>query len=257
MDISSDFLVTCLLMGVGIAIDVAIATVSRFHRSDMTFRSWSGPITFFHVLFPALGYFIFWRVSESYHWLEPFLGITGFILVFLLINEVICESMDKVPFFAPADFLARVSGIEEHESRNLLAVLAVSWDSLLSGPALAVKAALENWSLSEVTLSIFVSGLVVLAVSLLSLYVAHRLLSKNFSDSIVLARFSFKGKYVELSVIGGFGIFSLWNGVFGEGNLWWSVVAASVLMAGIFFIFRRELMENEILAAREAIYGED
>jgi hypothetical protein len=41
-------------MGLGIAIDVAIATVSRFCDSSMCFANWTAPVAIAHIFLPAL-----------------------------------------------------------------------------------------------------------------------------------------------------------------------------------------------------------
>lgn len=261
MDISSDFVGTCLLMGVGIAIDVVITTVTRFHRPNMTFKSWVMPITFTHITFPALGYFVFWEAGKSYPMLSPILGLIGFVFIASLIYEVVCESIGEVPKFAPTKFLSeglsKAFGMREHDTRNFLAILAVSWDALWSGPALAANAANGDWSLRLVITSIILVGLVVFCITYFSLRVAGRLRNKNFTDYRALARFIFWGTYAELAVIGGFGILSLWNGVRDDGNMWWSIAVSAVVLAIIFFIFHRKIMESELDAAEAAITDEE
>ena len=261
MDISLDFVITCLLMGAGIAIDVVITTVTRFHRPNMTFKSWVIPITCTHMLFPAFGYFVFWEAGNRYPILSPILGLIGFIFIASLIYEVVCESIGEIPKFAPTKFfsegLDKAFGMKEHDTRNMFAILAVSWDALWSGPALAASAANGDWSLRLVITSIILVGLFVFCITYSSLRVADMLRNKNFANYRALAYFIFWGTYAELSVIGGFGILSLWNGVYGEGNMWESIAVSAVLMAVIFFIFYRKMMESELVAAKEAISDEE
>ena len=49
------FLFPCILMGVGIAIDVTSATLSKFRDRSLALKTWTVPITGTHVLFPATG----------------------------------------------------------------------------------------------------------------------------------------------------------------------------------------------------------
>src|SRR3989344_2026339 len=117
MDISN-FLFPCILMGVGIAIDVTIATLARFKDHGLTFKTWTAPITATHVLFPATGYYLFWGLSEALPALELLLGLVGFVLVGLFVYEVLCEPTETEPVWGISNFISQVFGLEEGDSRR-------------------------------------------------------------------------------------------------------------------------------------------
>ena len=129
----------------------------------------------------------------------------------------------------------------------------MSWDALWSGPAKAAQAAAGHWTTNEVFASFFVAGATVAVIAQLALFGAFWLRRIKFANSAAMARFNFWAKLMELSVIGGFGVLSLWQGLTGRGNLYWSIVIAFALLAIVFFIFREELMRNELTEAKEAI----
>jgi ABC-type spermidine/putrescine transport system permease subunit II len=129
----------------------------------------------------------------------------------------------------------------------------VSWDALWSGPAKAAQAMAGHWTTNEVFVSFFVAGATVAAIAQLALLGAFWLRRVKFANPAAMARFNFWGKLLELSVIGGFGVLSLWQGLTGEGNIYWSIVIAFAILSVVFSIFRKELMENELSDATEAI----
>ncbi len=252
MDISN-FLIPCLLMGFGIAFDVAIATTSKFRDNDLSLKTWTIPITITHVVFPAIGYYFFWGMGVLLPNLQMILGIIGFLLVALFIYEVLCESMGKEPIFGISSFIAKCFGLEENDSRRFIAILAVSWDALWSGPAKAAQAAAGSWTNNEVFLSFFIAGIAVAIIAQLALGIAFLLRKKQFHNSMKLAKFYFWGKYIELSVIGGFGTLSLWHGLVGNGNIYASIILTAVIILLIFIKYREELMNNELSEAEEVM----
>lgn len=254
MDLNvSNFWIPCILMGFGIAIDVTIATLSKFRDSDLSLKTWTVPITITHVVFPAIGYYFFWGMGVWMPSLHTILGIIGFLLVALFVYEVMCESIGKEPIFGISSFIAKFFGLEENDSRRFVAILAVSWDALWSGPAKAAQADAGNWTTNEVFLSFFVAGLAVAIIAQLALGIAFLLRKIQFHDSMMLAKFNFWGKYIELSVIGGFGTLSLWNGLLGNGNLYIAISITFIMMTIVFAKYREKLLNNELAEAEESI----
>ncbi len=247
------FWLPSILMGLGIAIDVALATTSQFRNQSLGFKTWTLPIMATHIGFPAIGYYLFWGLGEAVPFLSIVLGILGFILVALFVYEVICESIGVEPIFGISTWIAGVFGLEEGDSRRFIAILAVSWDALWSGPAKAAQAAAGNWTTTEVFLSFLVAGVVVAIVAQVSLWVALWLRRRKFKNAVTMARTFFYAKQAELSVIGGFGVLSLWQGVLGNGNLYYSIALAFIVIFVIFSVLRRRLMRNELGEAREAV----
>ncbi len=240
-------------MGVGIAIDVTIATTAKFRDTELSWKTWTVPITLTHVCFPAIGYYLFWGVGQVFPQAELALGIVGFALVALFLYEVICESAGYKPIFGISDFVSKMFGLEEDDSRRFIAILAVSWDALWSGPAKAAQATAGSWSDEEVFISFFVAGLTVAIIAQLALGIAFLLRKVQFRDALNMGRFNLVAKWFELSVIGGFGVLSLQQGLFGNGSLYSSIAIASIVLFVLFVCFLNGLLENEIADAREAV----
>lgn len=248
-----NFWFPCILMGFGIAIDVTLATLAKFRDGDLSFRNWTSPITGTHVIFPAVGYYLFWGLSQTFPAVEMVLGLFGFTLVFLFVYEVVCNSAGLKPIFGISSYVSDLIGFDEDSTRRSLAILAVSWDALWSGPAKAAQALAGGWSTNEVIFSFLVAGLAVAVIAQLALYAAHRLRAVNFDNANSLARFNFYGKYVELSVIGGFGVLSLSQGFNLGLNLYQAILAAAVVLGIAFIALRAQLMANDLEEAGEAV----
>jgi hypothetical protein len=240
---TSTFLVPSILMGLGVAIDVCIATVVQFRDKELSWKSWTFPVTFTHVSFPAVGYFLFYTLDTTFPIAHSFLGVVGFILVALFVYEVICEAAGLIPRFGISHTLSQMIGFAEDDARRVIAILAVSWDALWSGPAKAAQADTGNWTLYEVSLSFVIAGIVVAVMAELSLSIAKRLRKVEFNNPYSLARFNIIGKFLELSVIGGFGILSLWHAVSNSANLYQSI-SISALILGIAFLSLKKPLKN-------------
>lgn len=247
------FLIPCILMGIGIAIDVTIATTAKFRDTGLSWKTWTVPITLTHVCFPAVGYYLFWGAGQMFPQAELALGVIGFVLVALFLYEVVCESAGYEPVFGISDFVSKMFGLEEDDSRRFIAILAVSWDALWSGPAKAAQATAGNWSDQEVFLSFFIAGITVAIIAQLALGIAFLLRKVRFHNIMAMARFNLVAKWVELSVIGGFGVLSLWHGLLGDGDLYGSIVIAGTVLVILFGLMSTRLMTNEIADARDAI----
>lgn len=235
----SSFLIPSILMGIGVAIDVALATLAKFQDNSLTWRNWTFPVTVTHISFPAFGYFLFWSLEGAFPIAHSALGIIGFILVAFFLYEVICESIDKKPVFGISGWIGDKLGFSGSDARTFVAVLAVSWDALWSGPAKAAQASAGNWTNIEVVLSFIIAGVVVATIAETALSIAKLLRKQRFSNDQQLASFSIVGKYFELSVIGGFGVLSLWNAFSPTADLYASIsITALVLLFVFLFSFK-------------------
>ncbi|MFZ2149598.1 MAG: hypothetical protein WAV15_00340 [Minisyncoccia bacterium] len=251
------FWVPSVLMGLGIAIDVSIATVSKFRDRSMRMTNWTLPIMSTHIVFPAVGYYMFWGLGKQFAFLSPVLGIVGFAFVFAFVYEVVCEAAGKEAVFGISAWLSRVMGLREDDSRRFIAILAVSWDALWSGPAKAAQAIAGRWTTLEVVLSFAIAGLTVAVVAQAALVIARLLRRKKFQSVEQMATWFFWGKHVELSVIGGFGVLSLSEAVLGFGNLYTSVGVAGLSLLLVWRIFRKEIAASSFEEALEAIGEEE
>lgn len=248
-----NFLLPSILMGGGIAIDVTIATLAMFMVAGLSAKSWTLPITATHVIFPAFGYYLFWGLSESVPILSSILGLIGFLLVALFIYEVLCESVGAEPIFGISAWIGGVLKLDEEDSRLFVRVLAVSWDALWSGPAKAAQADAGYWTVTEVILSFLVAGMTVAIIAQLALYTARFLKRRKFDSRSQMATWFVWGKWVELSVIGGFGILSLSHGLTGNGNLYVSIGFATGFLGVVMLSLRYELYANALADAHEAM----
>ncbi len=240
-------------MGVGIAIDVSIATTARFRDEQLSWKTWTVPISITHITFPAIGYYLFWGAAKVAPAAEAILGVAGFLLVLLFLYEVISESSGRTPFFGISSFISEIFGIKGNDSRRFIAILAVSWDALWSGPAKAAQAAAGNWSDAEVFISFFVAGGTVAVIAQLALMAAYLLRKIRFKDVNKMVYFNLGGKLLELSVIGGFGILSLWQGISDDGNLYSSIIIAGSMLSIVFLYNFVDLREHERQSVEEAI----
>jgi hypothetical protein len=93
------FLIPSILMGLGVAIDVFIATVVKFKDESLSWKSWTLPVTITHIAFPAAGYFLFYNLASTFPFAQTVLGIIGFVLVALFVYEVVCEATGLTPIF--------------------------------------------------------------------------------------------------------------------------------------------------------------
>ncbi len=95
-----------------------------------------------------------------------------------------------------------------------------------------------------------IAGLVVAVVAELALFLAYFLRKRNFKNPVSVTRFTILGKYLELSVIGGFGVLSFWHGFSSAANLYYSILVSSFLMLIIFLFIKQRLWRQQIREAR-------
>jgi len=246
-----DFHLASWGMGIGIAIDVALATLGKFKDKELSFWNWTLPICLTHIGFPAVGYLLTWIATEHFPSLRPILGTFGFLLVAAFVYEVLCESLGKEPVWGISDTISKAIGFAEDDTRRIIAILAVSWDALWSGPAKSAPTA--NWSDAEVYGSFIIAGIVVAAVAQASLLAAIWLRNRRYDNIEAMALWIFRGKNFELTVIGGFGVMSLLVGFSLTDNILVAMAISAVIVMGTFQIFRKEAMEASTEEAEEAI----
>lgn len=237
-------------MGLGIAIDVAIATVTRFRDMSVSFRNWTVPITATHILLPAIGYYGWWLLGQEFAGLSTVLGLMAFAMIGTFLYETICEWIGASALISlepMTRWLFRSSA--DATTGRWIAILAVSMDALWSGPAKAAQAESGRWTDLEVLLSFFIAGAVVALVAQASLVAALLLRKTRFNDIEALSRRLVVGKFFEVSILGGFGILSAWNAfafLFGLGALSTSILIACVFMSFVWVTFWKRLMASQL-----------
>jgi hypothetical protein len=244
-----------ILMGVGIAIDVMLATIAKFRDDDLSFKNWTLPIMATHIGFPAIGYYGFWGATQAWPWLGPTFGIIGAVFVVLFIYEVFSDWIGHEPIFGISAFVGGLFGFEEDDARRMVAIMAVSWDALWSGPAKAAQATTGGWTDFEVACSFGIAGLVVAAAAQLSLKIALRLRQRKFDDASKMSSYSMVGMFAETSVIGGFGVLSLSQGLGASDNIYHAIGVAAVGMGLLFLVFFKRIRASTLDEAEEAIAG--
>jgi hypothetical protein len=256
---NQSLLLPSVLMGLGIAIDVAIATVSRFRDPTMSFANWTLPVAIAHILLPAIGYYGWWFLGQQFHGLALILGLLAFGMIAVFIYEAICEWIDAEPIVSLepiTDWSFKHLGSES--KGRIIMVLAVSMDALWSGPAKAAQAASGYWTPFEVFISFFIAGAVVALVAELALLIAFALRRVSFNNTNRLALFLVGGKYLEVTILFAFGLLSLWNAFaawFGLGTLIQCIAASAAFMLAIWIVFWRRLVREQ-LAELESVEAE-
>jgi hypothetical protein len=209
-----EILLACLLMGLGIGIDVALATFVRASsmKDIRTIAVWLLGVTLTHTLFPMLGYLIAYFSISVLPLITPLVGILAFLFIAYFVKE---ELLNINEDSAPSLMV------------NVALILAVSWDALWSGPAKSAQ--VVDWPEYWVWISFLIVGLVVLVFASFSLWLAKRV-KVNY---IKLNWLPFDlGPWLQLSVVSYFGWLALLRYTFQFDVIEWQVLlASSVIMA--------------------------
>lgn len=248
-----------MLMGLGIAVDVAIATIVQFRDTKMTFRSWTAPVAIAHIMLPAIGYYLWWYLGSASTLLVLPLGLIAFLLITAFLAETFCDWIDVKPFVSMADAMrifpsASVTMLSA--MAGLVAVLAVSMDALWSGPAKAAQIASGHWSTLQVGLSFVVAGTVVGIVAELALIISRWLRRFEMHDISLMSVALVLGKFAEMAVLAAFGILALWNAFgawVGLGSLFTCLAISSSLSLILWTVFWKRLVVSQEAELRQNI----
>ena len=153
------FALACLVMATGIGVDVALATIGRFHaiRSPSDGLGWVGRITATHILFPMIGYYGFVFATRAMEALAPFLGLAAGAMVLWFLKHAVAGWLEHAETTEEQD-------IAEHFGWAV--VFAVSIDALWSGPAKSAQ--VIGWLPLPIAVSFPISGLIVGLIGLAS-----------------------------------------------------------------------------------------
>lgn len=234
------YLGACALMGLGIAIDVALASIAlgAALRDRRRARQWVTRITATHITFPMIGYYSAFTL-EQVPGLSAVVGVVGasLIAIFLygMLRDMIAGEGGRPP---------TVTGVSDWPL-----VLAVSWDALWSGPAKAAQA--MGWTAIEVLLSFPLAGLVVAAAATVSTlaagYLETRALQLRDSAQRQVA-FKMWGVITEVGIFSYFGFLALFSFTIRVASpVYVSAVAAFFVMAAL------KLVAGQRIAARMAV----
>jgi hypothetical protein len=190
-------------------------------------------ITPTHIAFPMIGYYGFAFLYDSLPAISLYLGIFA----------ALC-----VAVFLFIEFRQWLSGEEEGVDIGWLAVAAVSWDALWSGPAKSAQAI--GWNFWEIIASFLLVGCTVAIVGYLALLGAVMLNRRWRGGNLDIARLARRevvACWIEFSVIGYFGILALTRYVIGSDYHWPVVLLVTALVSLIPFA----LMWPKLVAARK------
>jgi len=225
-----DFIFASLLMGLGIGLDVAIATVARASqlKTAKIATLWILGVSLTHTLFPMFGYLLTYFSVQILPEITPFIGIIAFLMIFM---------------FLKGEFTQLANPDSDYQSSQLLItlglILAVSWDALWSGPAKSAQ--VIGWPELMVWVSFLLVGLMVAGLAVSSL---------TFSD--VICRFAenrkymgFFGSWLQYSVIGYFGLLALFNYTLQIHLGWWQIFLCSMVSIGLCLYTAIYVKENK------------
>lgn len=206
------YLVASFFMGFGIAVDVMSATIGRFKHYGRWGEAltWAGRNTATHTIFPVIGIAIVVPIAEHLPIIKMPIGFLAAYFVFLLLQEEISglagfedEEDDELPGW--------LKWLKSYLTPAWVAVIAVSVDALLSGPAKAVQT--EGWSHLQVLVSFPIVGVVVGGFALTASVIAMGLknvVTKATARSVTgMAYTAIIMLFIESVVIGYFGVLAL------------------------------------------------
>lgn len=191
-----DYITACLIMGLGIGIDVAIATFVRASvmTNKRTALKWVVGVSVTHTVFPMLGYLLTYFSLQVLPVITPIIGVMAFALIAYFLFEEF-SAIDQ------SDKDDKCSLI------NLVLILAVSWDALWSGPAKSAQ--VSGWPDWMVYSSFILVGIFVTLLCLLSLHLGKKICEKTASNSKQAQACLKLGEWIQYSVIAYFGLLAL------------------------------------------------
>jgi len=223
-----EMLLACLLMGLGIGIDVALATFvrGRSMTQKRTIIFWLVGVSLTHTLFPMLGYSIAYFSINSLPFITPLVGVLGFVFIAYFIKQELSDKHDD----AASSLMVNVG-----------LILAVSWDALWSGPAKSAQ--VVGWPEFWVWFSFIIVGLVVFLFAGISLWLAKTIVLKPLNNNLIPFDI---GQWLQLSVVGYFGLLALLRYTFQLDMMEWKILVLSLVLISICLMSKQMLsMENE------------
>lgn len=228
------YITACVLMGVGIAIDVFIATMSQFRHFNSAKKGfeWTWKITATHTVFPMIGYYLLIVLLLKL----PYLSIALGLLAFLLIGHLLFTAYKE--WFEEED---DISG----STLPWTLIFAVSWDALFSGPAKAAQA--QGWSEFQIIISFPIAGIVVGSVAIFALWLAQQTRTKWLEGNISFVTMSSRhviAFYFEFVVLGYFGVLALSRLVFKLDISPMHIILVWAVFCAIFFSIKYNKLKD-------------
>jgi hypothetical protein len=236
------FYTVSIMSGLGIAIDVAVATLAMYRQLDTVKKQtmWTAGVGLSHILLPIISGTLtagLEGASNKTNYADILnrslsAGGFGLIMKFLYdeINGADAENEDNTE-----ESILNAKDI----SKYLAAIWAVSVDAAVSGPAKYKQASNQNWSLDKTMKSAAIGGLTVSLVAFSALKLANKLRDK-FSDNTNVEDFLEKHDEtilaIEAFILNYFGVDALLNGTFKTDTGFWGVNAASLFATGALYL---------------------
>lgn len=234
------FYTVSTMSGLGIAIDVAIATIAMFRHLDSKQKQtlWTGGVGLSHILLPVLSGSLTAGIEQASEGsnhsdiVNRALSAGGFGLIIKFLYEEI--NGDDENKHTEKDILNA-----QNLSKYLAAIWAVSVDAAVSGPAKYKQASNQNWSLEKTLKSVTIGGLTVSLVAFSALQLANKLREKYTENSNVeefLEKNDSTIMAIEAFILNYFGVDALLNGTFKTDTGFWGVSAASLFATGALYL---------------------
>lgn len=213
-----DFTVACLMMGLGIGTDVAIATALRHQHLHQisTIVFWVVGVSLTHTLFPMMGYILTYFSIQTMPIVTPVVGLIAFYCIARFLWQEL------------KDMTANETSVGD--DRQVLVtlglILAVSWDALWSGPAKSAQ--VIGWPELLVWLSFIIVGVLVALTAISTLYLSRRLKMKfTLRDNRSLKSCAL---WLQYSIVGYFGLLALLRYTLQFSIAWWQILSISALV---------------------------
>lgn len=235
------FYTVSTMSGLGIAIDVAVATLAMYRQLDTVKKQtmWTTGVGLSHILLPVLSGTMtagLEKASDQTNYgdlLNRGLSAGGFGLIMKFLYDEI--NGDKEDEDNTEESILNAKDI----SKYLAAIWAVSVDAAVSGPAKYKQASNQNWSVDKTMKSAAIGGLTVSLVAFSALQLANKLRDK-FADNTNVEDFLEKHDEtilgIEAFILNYFGVDALLNGTFKTDTGFWGVNAASLFATGALYL---------------------
>ena len=229
-----DFAFACLLMGLGIGTDVALATVARAAqlKSMQTIVIWVIGVSLTHTLFPMLGYLMTYFSVQVVPFLTPIVGIIAATCIFWFLHNELLSLNES----------GSISDNSCDNQRLLISlglILAVSWDALWSGPAKSAQ--VIGWPELLVWVSFILVGVAVALLAISSVIfsrVLQPVMLKSHKIHLGLL-------WLQYSVIAYFGYLAILRYTFNVNLPWYIVMLLSLFSIGILLTKFRRLSSHK------------
>lgn len=217
-----DFTVASILMGLGIGLDVAIATVARAGqlKTIRTAALWVIGVSLTHTLFPMIGYLLAYFSVQITPEITPIIGVLAFVCIFLFLKGELLELANPEQENTHSQILI-----------TLGLILAVSWDALWSGPAKSAQ--VIGWPELMVWVSFILVGAMVSVLAMTSLRLSH-IFNRIGEQKPYLGPI---GSWIQYSVIAYFGLLALIRYTFNIDIYWWQIILISFALIGGLIIY--------------------